>query len=85
MTQFRQTPKVLPACQYILGKRKKSHWIGFSGFLTFCIEHAQTPMVQFQVSLAIGDIAVRDYTLYEQSDLLRLKNYMIEYCLQRPT
>lgn len=42
-------------------------------------------MVQFQVSLAIGDVAVRDYTLYEQSDLLRLKNYMIEYCIQRPT
>lgn len=42
-------------------------------------------MVQFQVSLAIGDVAVRDYTLYEQSDLLGLKNYMIEYCIQRPT
>lgn len=23
MTQFRQIPKVLPACQYILGKKKK--------------------------------------------------------------
>lgn len=42
-------------------------------------------MVQFQVTLAIGDIAVRDYTLYEQRDLIQLKNYMIEYCLKRPT
>lgn len=40
-------------------------------------------MVQFQISLAIGDIAVRDYTLYDKSDLLRLKNFMIEFCLQR--
>lgn len=53
-------------------------------FLKLHVEHAQTAMVQFQVSLAIGDIAVREYTLYEKSDLLGLKNYMIEYCLQRP-
>ncbi|KAG1084047.1 hypothetical protein G6F42_021953 [Rhizopus arrhizus] len=64
LTQFRQVPKVLPACQYIL-------------------EHASNAMVQFQISLAIGDIAVRDYTLYDKSDLLRLKNFMIEFCLQR--
>lgn len=40
-------------------------------------------MVQFQVSLAIGDIAVRDYTLYDKNDLINLKNYMIEFCLKR--
>lgn len=42
-------------------------------------------MVQFQVTLAIGDIAVKDYTLYEQSELTGLKNFMIQYCLERPT
>ncbi|CEP08479.1 hypothetical protein, partial, partial [Parasitella parasitica] len=64
LTQFRQVPKALPACQYIL-------------------EHASNSMVQFQVSLAIGDLVVRDYTLYEKADLLRLKNFMIDFCLQR--
>ncbi|KAI9483543.1 MAG: armadillo-type protein [Benjaminiella poitrasii] len=64
LTQFRQIPKVLPACQYIL-------------------EHTSSPMVQFQVALAIGDISVREYTLYDKNDLLRLKNYMIEFCIQR--
>lgn len=48
-----------------------------------CLEHASNAMVQFQISLAIGDIAVRDYTLYDKADLLRLKNFMIEFCLQR--
>ncbi|KAI8646967.1 armadillo-type protein [Parasitella parasitica] len=64
LTQFRQVPKALPACQYIL-------------------EHASNSMVQFQVCLAISDLAVRDFTLYEKADLLRLKNFVIEFCLQR--
>lgn len=84
LTQFRQVPKVLPACQYILGNLKASEFLG-KEYLWFnkILEHASTSMVQFQISLAIGDIAVRDYTLYDKLDLLQLKNFMIEFCLQR--
>ncbi|KAI8973333.1 armadillo-type protein [Mycotypha africana] len=49
----------------------------------YILEHASNPMVQFQVALAIGDVAVRDYTQYEKSDLLNLKNYLIDFCLKR--
>ncbi|KAI9022740.1 armadillo-type protein [Phycomyces nitens] len=51
----------------------------------YILDRAQSPMVQFQVAHAIGRIAVRDYSLYELSDIIQLKNYMIEYCAQRPT
>ena len=40
-------------------------------------------MARFQVALAIGEVSMRDYTLYPQADLIQLKNYMIEYCLKR--
>ncbi|CAO3592649.1 unnamed protein product [Absidia cylindrospora] len=65
LTEFRQLPKVLPICRYIL-------------------EQASSPMVQFQVALAIGEVAVRDYPLYSLEELVQLKNYMIEYCLHHP-
>ena len=42
-------------------------------------------MVQFQVTVAIGEIVVKNYTLYDKNDLIQLKNFMMEYCLQRPT
>lgn len=41
-------------------------------------------MVQFQVTLAIGDIAVREYSLYDLPYLSQLKHYLLDYCLQRP-
>lgn len=41
-------------------------------------------MVQFQVSLAIIDVTVREYTLYESTYLSQLKHYLLDYCLQRP-
>lgn len=41
-------------------------------------------MVQFQVALAIGDIAVKEYTVYPLEELIQLKNYLIEYCLHHP-
>ncbi|CAO3646105.1 unnamed protein product [Cunninghamella blakesleeana] len=41
-------------------------------------------MVQFQIALAIGDIAVKEYTLYPLEELIQLKNYLIEYCLHHP-
>lgn len=41
-------------------------------------------MVQFQVTLAIGDVAVREYSLYDLPYLSRLKHYLLDYCLQRP-
>ncbi|KAI8090033.1 armadillo-type protein [Halteromyces radiatus] len=62
LTAFRQIPKVLPICRYIL-------------------DHTTSPMVQFQVALAIGEVAVRDYSLYSLEDIVQLKNYLIEYCL----
>ncbi|KAG0179452.1 Exportin-4 [Apophysomyces sp. BC1034] len=64
LTSFRQLPKVLPICQYILSR-------------------AESPMVQFQVALAIGEVSIRDYTFYAHEDLVQLKNYMLEYCMQR--
>ncbi|KAI8377732.1 armadillo-type protein [Radiomyces spectabilis] len=51
----------------------------------YILDHTQSPMVQFQVALAIGDVAMRDYLLYSLDDLTGLKTYLIEYCLQRPT
>ncbi|KAI9318087.1 armadillo-type protein [Dichotomocladium elegans] len=82
LSSFRQIPEVLPICQYILGmlsilpstfpaKKKET-------------EHAQSPMAQFQVALATGEVAVRDYTLYALSDIVQLKNYLVDYCLKRP-
>ncbi|KAI8147321.1 armadillo-type protein [Fennellomyces sp. T-0311] len=65
LSSFRQIPKVLPICQYIL-------------------DHAQSPMAQFQVALAIGEVSMRDYTLYAQNDLIQLKNYMVEFCMKSP-
>ncbi|KAI8070967.1 armadillo-type protein [Gongronella butleri] len=47
----------------------------------YILDHATEPTVQFQVSLAIGIVAVRDYTLYALEDLLQLKNYLIEYSI----
>ncbi|KAG2212895.1 hypothetical protein INT45_007411 [Circinella minor] len=47
------------------------------------VYNAQSPMARFQVALAIGEVSMRDYTLYPQADLIQLKNYMIEYCLKR--
>ncbi|ORX55719.1 hypothetical protein DM01DRAFT_1345196 [Hesseltinella vesiculosa] len=47
----------------------------------YILDHATEPMVQFQISLAIGQVAVRDYTLYAVDDLLQLKNYLIDYSL----
>lgn len=41
-------------------------------------------MAQFQVAVAIGEVAVRDYTLYALSDLVQLKNHMVDYCMKRP-
>ncbi|CEG79285.1 hypothetical protein RMATCC62417_13770 [Rhizopus microsporus] len=41
-------------------------------------------MVQFQVTLAIGDVAVREYSLYDLPYLSQLKHYLLDYCLQRP-
>ncbi|KAI9271756.1 armadillo-type protein [Phascolomyces articulosus] len=63
LSSFRQIPKVLPVCKFIL-------------------DNAQSPMARFQVALAIGEVSMRDYTLYPQTDLIQLKNYMIEYCLK---
>ncbi|KAL1930141.1 hypothetical protein VTP01DRAFT_1295 [Rhizomucor pusillus] len=63
LTSFRQIPKVLPLCQYIL-------------------DHAQSPMAQFQIAAAISDVAIRDYTLYQTADLIQLKNHLIGFCLK---
>lgn len=84
LSSFRQIPKVLPISQYILGKW--SFQIDNSIPLTRCsrLDHTQIPMAQFQVAVAIGEVAVRDYTLYALSDLVQLKNHMVDYCMKRP-
>ncbi|KAI8985067.1 armadillo-type protein [Pilobolus umbonatus] len=51
----------------------------------YILDHTQSPMVQFQVTLAIAEVVIRDYTIYDLKDIIQLKNYMIDFCLQRPT
>lgn len=41
-------------------------------------------MAQFQIALAIGDVAIRDYTLYQAADLIQLKNHLVDFCLKHP-
>jgi hypothetical protein len=41
-------------------------------------------MTQFQVALAIIDISVRNYSLYEHTQMMQLKSFLMEYCLQHP-
>ncbi|KAI7868961.1 armadillo-type protein [Spinellus fusiger] len=50
----------------------------------YILERAHIPMVQFQAASAITKVSIRDYSLYELDHLLRIKEYMIEYCKQRP-
>lgn len=89
LSSFRQIPKVLPICQYILGTllllRGYRENISQFDVWNWPVDHTQSPMAQFQVSLAISDVAVRDYTLYDTADLTQLKNYMVDYCLRHPT
>ncbi|OBZ88181.1 Exportin-4 [Choanephora cucurbitarum] len=49
----------------------------------YVLEHASSSMVQFQVALAMSEVVVRDYTLYEKSQLLSLRNYLMDFCLHR--
>ncbi|CAO3672042.1 unnamed protein product [Umbelopsis vinacea] len=64
LTDFRHTPQILPACQYIL-------------------DNTDAPMVQFQAAVAICEIVVREFSAYQKQDLVNLKNFMLNYCLQR--
>ncbi|RUP44505.1 hypothetical protein BC936DRAFT_149360 [Jimgerdemannia flammicorona] len=48
-------------------------------------DNTQATMVQFQAALAIKEIVVREYTLYNPKDIIILKHYLLNYCLQRPS
>ncbi|RUS28630.1 hypothetical protein BC938DRAFT_481650 [Jimgerdemannia flammicorona] len=102
LTSFRQTPTILPACQYILGESgtrsltmesASSYWDDLPShvFLTprpwppRPSDNTQATMVQFQAALAIKEIVVREYTLYNPKDIIILKHYLLNYCLQRPS
>ncbi|KAG1222950.1 hypothetical protein G6F68_020488 [Rhizopus microsporus] len=77
-----QVPATRAAAEQILSQFRQ-----IPNVLPICqyiLEHAQSPMVQFQVALAAGDVAVREYTLYDLPYLSQLKHYLLDYCLQRP-
>ncbi|KAI9273596.1 armadillo-type protein [Sporodiniella umbellata] len=78
-----QVPATRAAAEQILSEFRR-----INNVLPICqhvLEHTESPMVQFQVSLAIIDVVVREYTLYEASYLSQLKHYLLDYCLNRPT
>ncbi|KAG1473236.1 hypothetical protein G6F56_001072 [Rhizopus delemar] len=77
-----QVPATRAAAEQILSEFRQ-----IGNVLPICqyiLEHTESPMVQFQVSLAIIDVTVREYTLYESTYLSQLKHYLLDYCLQRP-
>ncbi|KAI9307138.1 armadillo-type protein [Cunninghamella echinulata] len=74
-----QVPSTRAAAEIVLTRFRQIPKV-----LSICkliLDRAQSPMVQFQVALAIGEISVKEYTLYPLEELIQLKNYLIEYCL----